>query len=47
MLESILSSSADLTVVKFLLLTGTSLLLGLVSALVYMFRNTYTKGFVL
>jgi len=47
MLESILSSSADPTAAQYLLLTGASLLLGLVSALVYMFRNSYTKGFVL
>ena len=47
MLESILSASADLTVAQYLILTGASLLLGLISALVYMYRNTYTKGFVL
>jgi uncharacterized membrane protein YhiD involved in acid resistance len=47
MLESILSTSADLTAVQYLLLTGASLVLGLISALVYMYRNTYTKGFVL
>ena len=47
MLESILSSGADLTVSQYLILTGVSLLLGFLSALVYMYRNTYTKGFVL
>ena len=47
MLESILTASADLTVAQYLILTGASLLLGLLSALVYMYRNTYTKGFVL
>lgn len=47
MLESILSSGADLTVSQYLVLTGSSLLLGLLSALVYGYRNTYTKGFVL
>ncbi len=47
MLESILSTNTDLTIVQFLILTGVSLLLGLISALVYMHRNTYTKGFVL
>ena len=47
MLESILSSSTDLTLLQYLLLTGVSLLLGLISALIYMYRNTYTKGFVL
>ena len=47
MLESILSTSTDLTIAQFLILTGVSLLLGLVSALVYMHRNSYTKGFVL
>ena len=47
MLESILSSSTDLTAVQYLILTGASLALGLISALVYMYRNSYTKGFVL
>lgn len=47
MLESILSSTADFTAAQFLLLTGVSLLLGFLSALVYMYKNTYTKGFVL
>lgn len=47
MLESILTASADLTLAQYLILTGVSLLLGLLSALVYMYRNTYTKGFVL
>lgn len=47
MLESILSATTDLTIAQFLILTAASLLLGLVSALVYMHRNTYTKGFVL
>ncbi len=46
MLESILSSTAELTAAKFLLLAGVSLALGFLSALVYMYRNTYTKGFV-
>lgn len=47
MLESILSASTDITLAHYLILAGASLLLGLISALVYMFRNTYTKGFVL
>lgn len=47
MLESILSTNADLTLVQYLILTGISLLLGFLSTLVYMYRNTYTKGFVL
>lgn len=47
MLESILSTNADLTLVQYLILTGVSLLLGFLSTLVYMYRNTYTKGFVL
>ena len=47
MLESILSASTELTMVQYLILTGVSLALGLISALVYMHRNTYTKGFVL
>ncbi len=46
MLESILSTSTDLTAANFILLAGVSLLLGFLSALVYMYRNTYTKGFV-
>ena len=47
MLESMLSASADITLVQYLILTGVSLVLGLISALVYMYQNTYTKGFVL
>jgi uncharacterized membrane protein YhiD involved in acid resistance len=47
MLESILTASTDLTITQYLILTGVSLLLGLISALVYMHRNTYSKGFVL
>ena len=46
MLESILTTT-DLTIAQYLILTGVSLLLGLISALVYMHKNTYTKGFVL
>ncbi len=47
MLESILSANTDLTLTQYLILTGVSLLLGLISALIYMYKNTYTKGFVL
>jgi len=47
MLESMLSASADITLTQYLILTGVSLVLGLISALVYMYQNTYTKGFVL
>jgi len=47
MLESILSSNTDLTLLQYLILTGVSLVLGLLAALVYMHKNTYTKGFVL
>ena len=46
MLESILTTTT-LTLAQYLILTVGSLLLGLISALVYMHRNTYTKGFVL
>jgi len=47
MLESMLSASADITLTQYLIVTGVSLVLGLISALVYMYQNTYTKGFVL
>ncbi|HWQ06619.1 MAG: DUF4956 domain-containing protein [Clostridiaceae bacterium] len=47
MLESILTSTESLTIAQYLLLSGVSLGLGFLSALVYMYRNTYTKGFVL
>ncbi len=47
MLESILSSTDGVTIAQFLLLTGVSLGLGFLSALVYMYRNVYSKGFVL
>lgn len=47
MLESILTANTDLALTQYLILTGVSLLLGLISALIYMYKNTYTKGFVL
>ena len=47
MLESILSTTTEITIAQYLVLTGVSLLLGLISTLVYMYRNSYTKGFVL
>jgi uncharacterized membrane protein YhiD involved in acid resistance len=47
MLESILAANTDLALTQYLILTGVSLLLGLISALIYMYKNTYTKGFVL
>ncbi len=47
MLESILSATTSLTAGQYLLLTGVSLLLGFLLTLVYMYRNTYTKGFAL
>ena len=47
MLESILSSTASVTTAQFLILSGVSLLLGFLSALVYMYRNSYTKGFAI
>jgi len=47
MLESILSTSGDLTAAQFLLLAGVSLVLGFLLTLVYMYKNTYSKGFAL
>ena len=47
MLESILSSTTSVTTAQFLILSGVSLLLGFLSALVYMYRNSYTKGFTI
>lgn len=43
MLDSILSGS--LTAGTYLLCTGASLALGILGALVYMYKNTYSKGF--
>jgi uncharacterized membrane protein YhiD involved in acid resistance len=47
--NTVLSSAAgiaSLDVGQFLLCTAVSLVLGLVAALVYMYRNSYNKGFV-
>jgi len=47
--NSVLSSAegvATLDVGEFLLCTATSLVLGLVAALIYMYRNSYNKSFV-
>lgn len=46
MLESILTTDS-LTVMQFLTLSGVSIGLGFLSALVYMYKNTYSNGFVL
>lgn len=46
MLNNIITGSTNLTLTTLICL-GASLLLGVVIALVYMFRNTYTKSFVL
>lgn len=47
MLESIISATTALTAAQYLLLSGVSLVLGFLLALVYMYKNTYTKGFAL
>jgi uncharacterized membrane protein YhiD involved in acid resistance len=39
--------SGNATVATFLLCTASSIVLGLLASLVYMFRNTYTKSFVI
>lgn len=48
MLESILSNAtaSTVTVQDLLLCTGTSIVLGIVGTLVFMYKNRYTKGFV-
>lgn len=47
MLDSILGNTGgSITLVPILICTGVSLLLGTVIAVVYMFRNTYTKNLV-
>lgn len=46
MLESILTTDS-LSVMQFLTLSGVSIGLGFLSALVYMYKNTYSNGFVL
>ncbi|MBR3251876.1 MAG: DUF4956 domain-containing protein [Erysipelotrichaceae bacterium] len=47
-MESILSSifTGSLTLGQFLLAIGASMILGFIAALVFMFRNTYTKSFI-
>jgi uncharacterized membrane protein YhiD involved in acid resistance len=47
--ESILNSGTELAsidILQFILCTAVSLGLGLIAALIYMFRNNYNKGFV-
>lgn len=46
MLESILSTSSSITLQQFVYCTAVSLILGLVCAGIYMFRNSYNKSFV-
>lgn len=48
MLESILSNSAQasVTLSEFMLCMAASLVLGVIASLIYMYRNTYAKGFV-
>ena len=47
MLDSILTTTeATISMTDFLIPIGASLLIGLVLALIYMFRNTYSKSFV-
>ena len=47
-MENILSSifTGSLTLGQFLLAIGASMILGFIAALVFMFRNTYTKSFI-
>ncbi|MFV0529108.1 MAG: DUF4956 domain-containing protein [Lachnospiraceae bacterium] len=50
MLESIFTNNAsamEITLTQLLLMVGVSLAIGIVIALVHMFRNTYSKNFVL
>lgn len=47
MLESILNSTQTLTLAEVLLCAGTSLILGLIIACVYMSGKNYTKNFVI
>lgn len=48
MLESILSNSAQasVTLSEFMMCMAASLVLGVIASLIYMYRNTYAKGFV-
>lgn len=47
MLDSILAQSGAITFQEIAICTAVSLVLGLVIAFVYMFRNVYTKSFVI
>ena len=47
MLDSILAQNGAIAVAEIAICTGVSILLGIVIAAVYMFRNTYTKNFVI
>ena len=46
-LESSTITTSSLSVSEVLLCTGTSLVLGLIIALIYMFKGTYTKSFII
>ena len=47
MLESILTSQTKLSIVNLLICSATSLILGIVIALVHMYKSKYTKNFII
>lgn len=47
MLESILTSQTQLSMVNLLICSATSLILGIVIALVHMYKSKYTKNFII
>lgn len=47
MLDSILAASGSITLAEILLCTAASLVMGVVITLVYMYKNTYNRSFVI
>ena len=47
MLESILTSQTQLSIINLLICSATSLILGIVIALVHMYKSKYTKNFII
>lgn len=47
MLKSILTSQSQLSIINLLICSGTSLILGIIIALVHMYKSKYTKNFII
>lgn len=47
MFSSLLSTTGELTITQILICSGTAIVLGLLVAIVHMYKNTYTKNFII